>query len=214
MINRKYMVLLSLTLVSIPLVGLLCSNLVQAQSTVIGVVSVPAAAFVSKYSWDDTRIANSLSHSENDTVYFYGAVQLPNGSIVREVTSYWNDGGVEDVMCRLRRYDQIQDQIVLDISSSGNAGFGSTTNNTDAVVNNSQYAYYLEVAIPGESNGHGLYDFHYATIEYEYQTSGGVGGFWIPVDKFSLLAPYVISAITIILAVSVSVASIKYRKKQ
>jgi len=42
----------------------------------------------------------------------------------------------------------------------------------------------------------------------------GVGGFWLPVDKFSLLAPYIISAMTIILVVSISVAYIKYRKKQ
>ena len=42
---------------------------------------------------------------------------------------------------------------------------------------------------------------------------GEVGGFWIPVDKFSLLVPYIISAITMILAVSISVAIIKYRKK-
>ena len=131
-----------------------------------------------------------------------------------EVTSHWNDGGDEDVVCHFRRYDQNQDQLGLDVSSSGNSGFGSTTNNTEAVVNNSQYAYYLEVAIPGESNGHGLYDFHYATIEYEYQTSGAVGGFWISVDKFGLLVPYLISAITVILVASISVAYVKYRKKQ
>jgi len=41
-----------------------------------------------------------------------------------------------------------------------------------------------------------------------------VGGIWIPVDKLSLLTPYIILAITIILAVSTSVAIIKYRKKQ
>jgi len=41
-----------------------------------------------------------------------------------------------------------------------------------------------------------------------------VGGISIPVDKFSVLAPYIISAITIILAVSISVAIIKHRKKQ
>jgi hypothetical protein len=42
----------------------------------------------------------------------------------------------------------------------------------------------------------------------------GVGGLSIPVDKFSLLAPYIALASTIILAVSISVAYIKYRKKQ
>ena len=52
------------------------------------------------------------------------------------------------------------------------------------------------------------------TLDGSINIFGEVGGFWIPVDKFSLLAPYIISAITIILAVSISVAIIKYRKKQ
>jgi len=41
-----------------------------------------------------------------------------------------------------------------------------------------------------------------------------VGGVWIPVDKFSLLTPYIAMISTIILAVSISVAYIKIRKKQ
>jgi len=49
-------------------------------------------------------------------------------------------------------------------------------------------------------------------IEYTLP-SQAVGGFWIPVDKFSLLAPYIALVATIILAVSISVAYIKIRKK-
>jgi len=44
--------------------------------------------------------------------------------------------------------------------------------------------------------------------------AGAVGGLYIPVDKFSLLAPYIALVSTIIIAVSMSVAYIKYRKKQ
>jgi len=44
--------------------------------------------------------------------------------------------------------------------------------------------------------------------------SSVVGGIPIPVDKFSQLAPYLALGSTIILAVSISVAYIKYRKKQ
>jgi hypothetical protein len=40
-----------------------------------------------------------------------------------------------------------------------------------------------------------------------------VGGFWIPVDKLGLLAPYIALIATIIVAVSISVAYIKHRKK-
>ena len=41
-----------------------------------------------------------------------------------------------------------------------------------------------------------------------------VGGIWIPVDKLRLLAPYITLASTIILAVTVTAAFFKYRKKQ
>jgi len=41
-----------------------------------------------------------------------------------------------------------------------------------------------------------------------------VGGLWIPVDKLSLLTPYIALVSTIILAISMSVAYIKIRKKQ
>lgn len=41
-----------------------------------------------------------------------------------------------------------------------------------------------------------------------------VGGIWIPVDKLSLLAPYIGLTLTIIIATAVTVAYIKYRKKQ
>ena len=44
--------------------------------------------------------------------------------------------------------------------------------------------------------------------------SQGVGGLTIPIDKLGLLAPYIASVSTVILAVSISVAYIKYRKKQ
>jgi len=47
-----------------------------------------------------------------------------------------------------------------------------------------------------------------------YQYEEPVGGIWISVDKFNLLAPYIALVSTIILAVSISVAYIKIRKKQ
>lgn len=41
-----------------------------------------------------------------------------------------------------------------------------------------------------------------------------VGGIWIPVDKLSLLAPYISLVSAIILAIAVTAAFFKYRKKQ
>jgi pimeloyl-ACP methyl ester carboxylesterase len=41
-----------------------------------------------------------------------------------------------------------------------------------------------------------------------------VGGIWIPVDKSALLAPYIVLASTIILAIAVTAVFFKYRKKK
>jgi pimeloyl-ACP methyl ester carboxylesterase len=41
-----------------------------------------------------------------------------------------------------------------------------------------------------------------------------VGGIWIPVDKSALLAPYIALASTIILAIAITAAFFKYKKKQ
>lgn len=141
-----------------------------------GNISISAAAFVAQYSTVDFGIHSwetlALSHAESCTVYFYGSVQLPNGAKVKKVTSYWWDMGDENIVCRLKRYNQTQNQEMAQIWSSGDPGHGSSHDDTIALatVDNSQYAYYLEVGIPGEQNGHGLYYFKYATIEYEYLT--------------------------------------------
>jgi hypothetical protein len=49
---------------------------------------------------------------------------------------------------------------------------------------------------------------------WKIQSSQGVGGLYVRVDKFSLLAPYIALVSTIILAVSITGAYIKYKKKQ
>jgi len=52
-------------------------------------------------------------------------------------------------------------------------------------------------------------------IEYEYQSgTQGVGGFYIPIDKITLVAPYLALLLTVILVASISVAIIKYKKQQ
>jgi len=43
---------------------------------------------------------------------------------------------------------------------------------------------------------------------------GPVGGIWIPADKLAVLAPYISLASTIILAIAVTAAFFKYKKKQ
>lgn len=216
MIKRKYVVLLTLTLVSIPLTALFYSNLVQAQSMVTGYVSVPASAFVPRYSTNSVRIDDSLwNYEDSGYVHFFGSVQLPHGSTVKNVTFYWFDGGDSVIYCNMyRNYPGIH-QLMAANFSTGSGGEGSNYDDSIdyATVDNHQYAYFLYIEIPESPPTHDHYKFRYAVIEYELP-SAGVGGYWIPVDKFGLLAPYIISAITVILAVSISIAYLKYRKKQ
>ena len=47
----------------------------------------------------------------------------------------------------------------------------------------------------------------------ELPSEGSVGGFWIPVDKFRLVAPYLAAFIIAIVAVSTALAYIKNRRK-
>ena len=136
-----------------------------------GYISIPASAFVPESSYVNMRNNGwSLHNDENVTELFFGSVQLPNGANVTNVTFYWLDQGDENMVCRLWRYNQTHNQEMAEMWSSGNPGYGSGSNDAVAfaTVDDRQYAYYLEVGIPGESNGHGAYHFQYAVIEYEY----------------------------------------------
>jgi len=213
-IKRKYAVLSLLTLVSIVLGGLLYSNLVQAQTTVTGYVSVSAAAFVPMESTDMFAISDGLYNWDSDDVWFLGSFQLPNGATVTKVTFYWYDGGADILSFDMFKQNLTHSYLMAFNASSGAAGKGSCYDNTieNAIVDNSRYVYFFRVMIP-PSVSHTDYIFYYAIIEYTLPSEGAVGGFWVPVDKFSLLAPYIALLSTIIVALSISVAYIKYRKK-
>ena len=93
--------------------------------------------------------------------------------------------------------NQIHYGIDNDGSFSYGVWFDSLTNTSINLLRGSHGSYWQEVRV------------RIWKIE-----SLGVGGFTIPVDKFSLLAPYIALVSTIILAVSISLAIIKHRKKQ
>ena len=219
MIKRKYVVLSLLTLVSIVLGGLFYSNLVRAQNpTVTGYVSVPAAAFVPVNNTETTIIVgNGFSTLDPSGSAFVGPVQLPHGATIMNVTLYWRDLGAEDLMILLCRSNGTYAHAIAESNSSGDAGWGSSYFDTIEynTVDNSQYAYALYVSLPRSTwFVSPEYMFLHAIFEYTLPAEAAVGGLWIPVDKFSLLAPYIALVSTIILAVSMSVAYIKYRKRQ
>jgi len=138
-----------------------------------GYISVPACAFVPSnssqrviYPW------HALYNYESTGVICYGSVQLPHEATVTNVTFYWYDSGAYSMMFELLRYNQTHNpQTMAWTTSPGEPGNGYSYDDTIAyaTVDNSRYAYYLEVSIPN-STSHTDYYFRYAIIEYEYPT--------------------------------------------
>jgi len=215
-IRRKYVVLLLLTLVSIPLTALFYSNLAQAQATTTGYVSVPAAAFTPQRTDMDWRnYGTELENWEvSGVATYYAGLQLPHGATIMNLTSYWyDDSATNNVVCGIWRFNQTDTNTVTvasgDVSDAPGLGSYHATTMFYPTVDNNNYTYFMFVYLPAP---YANYYFQYAIVEYTLP-SGGVGGFWIPVDKFSLLAPYIALVATVILAVSITVAIIKHRKK-
>jgi len=219
-LKRKYVVLLMLALVSIVSGGLLYSNVVHANPIVKGYVSISPAEFTPEQNgqtWYKTleRLIGNGS--------FYTSLKLPNGVTITNMTAkvfdFVSDGQVTVWLVGWN----LTANLPLDGAFSRNLAFAQTSMNgtpgTTVLYDDTIYA-------PTIDNENGIYAlmvvFTYRSwdlslkgfqIEYEYE-AGAVGGFWVPVDKFSLLAPYIALVSTIILAVSISGAYIKYRKKQ
>ena len=131
-----------------------------------GSISVSAAAFVASDSTANWRCSGvDLYHLETGGVHFYGAVQLPDGATVTNVTFHWIDLGGLNVQCQLKRHNLTMTLNMASMMSSGDTGTGSSYDDTIdfATVDNIQNTYYFDVLIPS-----GSYYFRYAIIEYEY----------------------------------------------
>jgi hypothetical protein len=140
-----------------------------------GYISIPAAAFVSKYSGTNAYnayIGRRVENWDSVTAYFAGAVQLPDGVTITNVTGYWYDADAsEDIYCRLARMANRALNEMADVSSSGSAGYSSTVDTTVSfsTVDNSLYEYFLELEIPSVSPDYNL-AFYYVTIGFAYPT--------------------------------------------
>lgn len=131
-----------------------------------GYISVSAATFVASDNTANWRCSGGdLYHLETGGIHFYGAVQLPDGATVTNVTFHWSDWGGLNVQCQLKRHNLTMTLNVASMVSSGDTGTGSSYDDTIdfATIDNSQNTYYFDVLVPS-----GSYYFRYAIIEYEY----------------------------------------------
>ena len=134
-----------------------------------GYISVPPAAFVPFDSNWQVLTTNYLANYEATIVICMGAVQLPHGATVTNITVYWRDVGTQAVTIKLRRHNLTHWNEMAYIESVGDSGFGSSFDDTIdyETIDNSKYYYYMEVGIP-PSVTHLDYQYYYAVIETEY----------------------------------------------
>lgn len=134
-----------------------------------GYVSVSAAAFQPvRSSYTYSNWGNKLTPGNTSSSYYYAPVQLPHNATVTKLTFYWQDtiGGLVDAECKLWRNNMIGGgDAMASAWSFGAAGNGltETTAIAHALVNNVNYAYYLQWKLDGpDHSGYGV------IIEYTF----------------------------------------------
>jgi len=114
---------------------------------ITGYVSVSAAAFRPAshiYQYDNT--GQGLTPMDPASTHFYAPVQLPHGATVTKMTFYWIDDMTANAVCQLFRnpLSGVELTVMADVES-GSGGRGSSSDDTidGALIDNSQYTYYL-----------------------------------------------------------------------
>jgi hypothetical protein len=134
-----------------------------------GYVSVSAAAFGPVHElYQYENWGNTLAPANLASRYYYAPVQLPHGATVTKIKFYWSDLSSDyNGHCYLYRNDMAAGGVTLGtVDTSGQAGNGSseTTTITYAVVDNSQFAYY----VGWDLNGGGDVEGYGVVIEYTF----------------------------------------------
>lgn len=136
-------------------------------------LSIPASAFVSEYSTDDTKISVDVRNLDSATSFFYAPVQLPHGVTVTNVTSYWFDADtIEDVTCYMRLATTDGAYMTMaSVSSSGSTGLGNAvdTSISYSSINNRNYEYLIYLGMPSNFLG-GSLRLRFVTIGFAYPT--------------------------------------------
>jgi hypothetical protein len=135
-------------------------------------ISIPASAFVTSYNTDGALIDQEVRNQQTYTITFHGSIQLPHGATITNVTSYWHDVDTSvNIGCSLIRNSPTGGVLMASIGSTGSAGDGSTTATSVlfSSVNNKDYTYCFQLAIPANSPTTNL-SFRFAIIGFAYPT--------------------------------------------
>jgi len=115
---------------------------------ITGYVSVSAAAFGPMSHTDQYfNGGESLIPLDASSTRFHAPVQLPHGATVTKMTFYWVDDVTENATCWLLRQPLSGGDLTsVAFAESGSGGVGSSSDDEIdyAIIDNSQYAYYLD----------------------------------------------------------------------
>jgi hypothetical protein len=133
-------------------------------------VSVSAAAF--RPIWDGHDFWNqgdALYNEDGSSDFYVAPVQLPHRATVTKLTFYWWDASDWAAACTLRRNDLAggtETQMAY-AETFGDTGLGSSVDSTVgfAEVDNSQYAYYLQLQLQDT-------EMHARGVVIEYTITG------------------------------------------
>lgn len=142
-------------------------------------LSIPGSAFAprfSSYQYHFFSTGSTLIPDDVISLYYLAPVQLPHGATVTEFTFFWTDSSNEDGYAVLFRIDLQGGEVEMARaethggSSGGGGGSTVTSSSSDtsidfAVIDNSQYAYYVWLRLPMDSNG-ATVDAHGVIIRY------------------------------------------------
>jgi hypothetical protein len=137
----------------------------MAASTVISTYSVSPSDFLcgNPLNTSYTIYGNYFFVTVGTT--FIAPIHLPNGATITGITFYWNDQSDQNADLTLYIDDFTSNPIELDtVFSTGKLDLDTSSNITTSwVVDNDQYAYYLQLYIPNNVRVYGV------QIVYEVQ---------------------------------------------
>ena len=142
-----------------------------------GFISIPGSAFTSHFYDDNVMISTGIQNLGTTDVNLYAGVQLPDGAIVTNVTSYWWDYDAgSDILCSLYRTEfsatsGSSSYNIADVPSAGTPGYGYNVDSsiTNPVIDNSQYSYSIWVRVPAVSPTYNI-GFLKVRIGFAYPT--------------------------------------------
>jgi hypothetical protein len=130
-------------------------------------VSIPAAAFgPASNHYEFINVGSYLVNMDDNSDTYTAGVQLPHGATVTKMTFYWRDDSTSDGYVELARAeDSMAIEILAVVYTSGNSGFGNSSETTisHATIDNSQYTYILYLNLPDSD----VYCLH-VVIEYTF----------------------------------------------